>query len=107
MSLAGRSQGFRKKNKARRKARRREQCHIPGIGGRDQARGKRMTSANLPLAGIASSDIWKAARHLDLYARTDAQLEALIAQHREGDRVIAEAARYVRNLRHALSTGAV
>ena len=70
-----------------------------------------MTSANSPAAGIASSDIWKAARHLDLYGRTDTELEALIAQHRGGalpvDRVIAEAARYVRNLRYALSTGAV
>lgn len=70
-----------------------------------------MTSANAPMAGIASSDIWKAARHLELYGRTDAELEALIARHREdalpADRVIAEAARYVRHLRHALSTGAV
>jgi hypothetical protein len=69
-----------------------------------------MTSANSPTAGIASSDIWNAARHLDLYGRTDAELEALISQHRGGalavDRVIAEAARYVRNLRHALAAGA-
>jgi len=69
-----------------------------------------MTSANSALGGIASSDIWKAARCLDLYARTDAELGALIAQHREAaqaaDRVIAEAARYVRNLRHALAAGA-
>jgi hypothetical protein len=70
-----------------------------------------MTSANSPTAGIASSDIWNTARHLDLYGRTDAELEALIARHRQAalpvDRVIAEAARYVRNLRHALANGAV
>nr|UXE45982.1 hypothetical protein Hi04_10k_c5482_00028 [uncultured bacterium] len=58
-------------------------------------------------AAIASNDVWKAAR--PLYGRTDAELEALIAQHREDalpvERVIAEAARYIRNLRHNLATG--
>ena len=56
-------------------------------------------------AAIASSDVWKAAR--PLYGRTDAELEALIAQQREEavDQVIVEAARYIHNLRHTLATG--
>lgn len=58
-------------------------------------------------AAIASSDVWKAAR--TLYGRTNAELEALIAQQREdalpAERVVVEAARYIHNLRHALATG--
>jgi hypothetical protein len=58
---------------------------------------------------IESSDIWQAVRRHHLYCRSDVELEALMAQHHHGqaiDRVTAEAARHVRNLRRALATGA-
>jgi len=67
-----------------------------------------MTSDGTPAAhGIESRDIWTALRRLDLYSRPDAELEALIARHRGGplpaDRITAEAARHVRDLRRALA----
>jgi hypothetical protein len=42
-----------------------------------------MTSVSTPAAEIASNDIWKAARRLNLYGRTDIELDALIVQHHE------------------------
>ena len=55
--------------------------------------------------GISSGAVWEAARRLRLYTLTSAELEALIVQHHEAslqvDRVIAEAARHVRDLRQA------
>lgn len=78
-------------------------------GVRDQTRRKRMTSVSTPAAEIASNDVWKAARRLNLYGRTDIELDALIVQHHEdtlpADRVIAEAARYIGGLRRALAIG--
>jgi hypothetical protein len=60
--------------------------------------------------GIISSDIWQAVRRDGLYRRSDVELEALMARHHLGhpavDRVTAEAARHVRNLRRALAAGA-
>jgi len=59
--------------------------------------------------GIESSDIWQAVRHHGLYCRSDLELEALMARpldHAAIDRVTAEAARHVRNLRRALAAGA-
>jgi hypothetical protein len=59
--------------------------------------------------GIESRDIWKAARRLGLYARSDAELCALIAWHRGGalfvDRVTVDAAQHVRDLRRTLAGG--
>jgi len=58
---------------------------------------------------IESRDIWQAVRNLGLYSRANVELEALIARHRGGplraDRITAEAARHVRNLRRALAAG--
>jgi hypothetical protein len=58
---------------------------------------------------IKSSDVWKAARSLDLYASSSAELEALITLHCAGlllsDQVIAEAAQHVRDLRRGLAAG--
>jgi hypothetical protein len=70
-----------------------------------------MTSTNSCAArGIDSSDIWRAVRRHRLYYRSDLELEALMARHHLGqvavDRVTAEAARHVRNLRRALAAGA-
>jgi len=59
--------------------------------------------------GIESSDIWQTARRMGLYSRATKELEGLIAQHRCGplraDRLTAEAARHVRNLRRGLAAG--
>jgi hypothetical protein len=69
-----------------------------------------MISTNSCVArAIASSDIWQAVRRHGLYCRSDLELEALMARHHPGqavDRVTAEAARHVRNLRRALAAGA-
>jgi hypothetical protein len=70
-----------------------------------------MTSTHSCTArGIESRDIWQAVRHHGLYCRSDVELEALIARchlsHPCVDRVTAEAARHVRNLRRALAAGA-
>jgi hypothetical protein len=69
-----------------------------------------MTSTNSCAArGIESSDIWRAVRCGALYCRSDLELEALMARHhldQTVDRVTAEAARHVRNLRRALAAGA-
>jgi hypothetical protein len=58
---------------------------------------------------IKSSDVWEAARSLDLYASSAAELESLITLHCEGllvsDQVITEAARHVRDLRRGLAAG--
>jgi hypothetical protein len=58
---------------------------------------------------IKSSDVWNAARSLDLYASSSAELEALITLHCDGpllsDQVITEAARHVRDLRMGLAAG--
>jgi hypothetical protein len=60
--------------------------------------------------GIESSDIWQAARRHSLYCRSDMELEALMTRRPTDqaavDRVTAEAARHVRNLRRALAAGA-
>jgi hypothetical protein len=58
--------------------------------------------------GIESGDIWQAMRRHGLYYRSDAELEALMARCHLGqavDRVTAEAARHVRNLRRELAAG--
>jgi uncharacterized protein YjiS (DUF1127 family) len=70
-----------------------------------------MTSINsCAMRPIESSDIWQAARHHRLYRRSDVELEALIMRCRVDrrcvERVTAEAARHVRNLRRALAAGA-
>jgi len=68
------------------------------------------TTHSCPLRGIESRDIWQAARRHGLYRRSDLELETLIARHQPGhlcvDRVTAEAARHIRNLRRALAAGA-
>ena len=70
-----------------------------------------MTSTNSCAArGIESSDVWQAVRRYGLYYRSDRELAALMACHHTDqaavDRVTAEAARHVRNLRRALAAGA-
>jgi hypothetical protein len=61
------------------------------------------------VCGIKSSDIWEAARSLSLYGRSDVELEALISRHCSAlllvERVTAEAAQYVRDLRRAAAAG--
>jgi hypothetical protein len=69
-----------------------------------------MTSTNSrAMRGIESGDIWQAARRHRLYYRSDMELEALITRHHCGhayiDRITAEAARHVRNLRRTLAAG--
>jgi hypothetical protein len=69
-----------------------------------------MTSTNSCAAhAIESSDIWQAVRYHGLYCRSDLELDALMARHhldQAVDRITAEAARHVRNLRRALAAGA-
>ena len=60
---------------------------------------------------IEAADVWAVARQCDLYAKSDEVLSALMARHRDSavfaDRAIAEAARYVHDLRQALREGDV
>jgi hypothetical protein len=60
---------------------------------------------------IEAADIWAVARQCDLYAKSDEALAALMVRHRGSavfaDRAIAEASRYVRDLRRLLREGDV
>jgi hypothetical protein len=60
---------------------------------------------------IEAADVWTVARQCDLYAKSDEALAALLARHRDSavfaDRAIAEASRYVRDLRRSLGEGDV
>jgi hypothetical protein len=62
-----------------------------------------------PPSGIASREVWAAARSLGLYGKRDAELETLLLQHRSGpasaDRVIAASARHVVDLRRGMAAG--
>ena len=62
-----------------------------------------MTQANEPSSG-AAGNVWEAARRLDLYGMTEAELDTLIE---ERDGLTAEAARYVRGLRTGHAAGEV
>ena len=56
---------------------------------------------------IKSSDVWEAARRLDLYGSSITELDALITLHCDGplfgDQVITEAARHVRDFRRGMA----
>ena len=58
---------------------------------------------------IKSSDVWEAARRLDLYGSSIGELDALITLHCDGpmfsDQVITEAARHVRDFRKGMAAG--
>ena len=60
---------------------------------------------------IEAADVWAVARQWDLYAKSDETLASLMARYRDSavfaDRAVAEAARYVHDLRRALREGDV